>query len=201
MFLRSSLTSDASGRVTIVIDSLDTLSSDINSTSVTHKLLSQIRSISSTRLIIHTVHPPTTSSSNSILQLLTQTSFSPSLTHIIVHPTSLLLHIAADYMCPPPPLSQPPKFWSIFIPVSERHLDTAKLTFGPNGSGNSVNGEEFAVELLIRGGSSDNGRKKRIVERTLQGWCTEKGLCELKDLRSLQSLWASAKPSFTKVHL
>lgn len=194
-------TSGASGSVTIVIDSLDTLNSDMESTSATYKLLSQIRSIPSTRLIIHTVHPPITSASSPIFPIITQTSFSSALNHIIAHPTSLLLHISTNYLCPPPPLSPPPKFWAIFIPISERHSDTDKLTFGPSGSGNSINGEELAVELLIRGGSTDHGRKKRVVERTLQGWSTAKGLCELKDLESLKILWSSSKSSTIKVTL
>jgi elongator complex protein 5 len=168
----------------------------MNSTSATYAFLSKIRNFPSARLIIHTLHPSPTSPTGSLLPLLTQTSFSPSLTHIITHPTSLLLHISSHYLCPPPPLSTPQKFWSIFTPMSQRHSETDKLIFGVN------NNNEFAVELLVRSGSTDNGRaRKRTVNRTLQGWDPRRGLCELHDLRSMQSLWSSNKSNAEKVCL
>jgi len=193
-----------SEQATIVIDSLDTLSSDINSTSSAYTFLKKIRNIPSTRLIVHTLHPAPTSSSSSssLLSILTQTSFSSSLTHIIAHPTSLLLHISSNYLCPPPPLSTPQKFWSIFVPISQRHSETDKLVFGADGLGNSVNDDEFVVELLVRGGPAQAdhggtvaGRKKRTIDRTLQGWSPRIGLCELKELNGLQSLWSSNRPA------
>lgn len=192
------ITLEASGPTTIVIDSLDTLSSDINSKTEAYKLLCQVRSLPSVRLIIHAINPPVGSSLD-LLPIITQTSFSSNLTHIIAHPTALILYISSNYLCPPPPLSPAPKFWSIFIPISERYHEADKLVFGAGGSGNSVNDDELIVELLVRGGSTDGGRKKRSVERTLHGWNSIRGLCELKYLESLSSLWSASKPSTEKV--
>lgn len=83
---------------------------------------------------------------------------------------------------PPPPLSPLPKFWSVFLPVSERIHDTESLVFGPNGQG-SGNASEFVAELIVREG----GGRKRGVERVLEGWSTALGgPCDLVALESVK---------------
>ena len=133
-------------------------------------------------LTLHVLHP------SALLPLLTQTSFSPSLTHIISHPPILLAHLSTAYLTPPPPSSTPEKFWGIFIPISERGYESEKLVFGSGGEGPG-GGEkgEFVVEVLVRGGGE--GRRK-AVERVLEGWSGLKGgPCELMSLDSLKSIW------------
>lgn len=135
-------------------------------------------------LILHVLHPAP------ILPLLTQTSFSPSLTHITSHPPVLLTHLSTAYMTPPPPLSTPEKFWGVFIPISERGYESEKLVFGPGGEGIGGGGKgELVVEVLLRGGAEG---KKRAVERYLEGWSKFEA-CELKSLESLKSLWTTRK--------
>ncbi|KAJ8702665.1 hypothetical protein PTI98_001364 [Pleurotus ostreatus] len=90
------------GALSIVIDSVDTLTSDFGSDAETIKFLRELASIvaswpSPSRLIIHTITPQ---------PILVQSSFSPSLTHITVYPPVLLTHLATEYLTPPPPLSR-----------------------------------------------------------------------------------------------
>ncbi len=72
---------------------------------------------------------------------------------------------------PPPPLSPAPKFWGVFIPVSERVYDTESLVFGPGGEGSGGAGE-FVAEVVVREGGAG---RKRGVERVLEGWATTRG--------------------------
>ena len=173
--------------ITIVIDSLETLLSDLGSLSATVTLLKQVRKRQDTNLILHVVGAH---ESKDLVANLSQTSFSPSVVLHTAYPTSLLLHISTNYMTPPPPLSPEPKFWSIFLPISERQHDIDAIAYGSEGSGSHVT-EEFVVETVIRG--QNGSRKRRAVERSLRGWKSPNGFCELKDLAQLEGLWGSNK--------
>ncbi|RPD82619.1 hypothetical protein L226DRAFT_556366 [Lentinus tigrinus ALCF2SS1-7] len=175
------------GPLNVVIDSADTLLSDIGSLAETTHLLSEVFGVvhsrgGSSRLIIHVLAPCP------LIPILTQTRFSSSLTHITAHPPALLTHLSSAYLTPPPPLSPPEKFWGVFIPISERHYESEKLVFGQNGEGSGP--QEFVVEVLVRGGADGSGRR-RGIERVLEGWSSAVGgPCDLRDLESLRTLWA-----------
>ncbi|CAL1695935.1 unnamed protein product [Somion occarium] len=174
----------------IVIDSVDTLLDNLSSQSKTYNLLSRMLSAvragaNTSRLILHIRAP------SSLLPLLTQTRFSPSLTHLTSHPPMLLTHLSIAYFTPPPPLSPPEKFWSVFTPISERLYESENLVFGSEGEG--LAGNEIVVEVLVRGGgvggTGGEGRK-RGVERALEGWVSAEGKpCDLSALESLRGLW------------
>ena len=101
----------------------------------------------------------------------------------------LLNHIATEFLMPPPPLTPLPKFWSLFLPISERVHDTEQLVFGADGEG-SGNQTEFVVEAVAR---KSNGRD-RGVERVLEAWSTiQGGPCELTSLGSLSHLLKKQK--------
>lgn len=90
---------------------------------------------------------------------------------------------------PPPPLTPLPKFWSLFLPISERVHDTEQLVFSADGEG-TRHQTEFVVEVVVREG---NGRH-RGVERVLEGWSTiQGGPCELSGLESLNHLLKKQK--------
>ena len=129
-------------------------------------------------LTLHVLQP------SPLLGPLTQTSFFPSLTHIISHPPILLTHLATAYLTPPPPSSLPEKFWGVFSPISERGYESEKLVFGPGGEGPGGGMSEFVVELVVRG----DGRR-RAVEKVLEGWA-KGGPCELESLESLKTIWS-----------
>ncbi|KAL4261144.1 Elongator complex protein 5 [Pleurotus pulmonarius] len=131
------------GALSIVIDSVDTLASDIGSDAETFTFLRELVSIVASRpgpsrLILHTVTPQ---------PILIQSSFSSSLTHITVYPPVILTHLASEYLTPPPPLSPEPKFWGVFLPFSERASETDRLVYGPEGQG-SGSQEEIIVQIL-----------------------------------------------------
>ena len=120
--------------------------------------------------------------------MLSATSFSTSITHILCHPPVLLTHLASAYLTQPHPLSNPEKYWGVFIPFSERAYESEKLVFGPNGDGGggTVKGE-LVVEILVRAGGEG---RRRAVERVLEGWADAKGgPCELSAMESLKSIW------------
>ena len=173
---------------TVAIDSLETVLSDVGSTLATVTLLKKIKKRQNTKIILHVVD---SHESKDLVAQLSQTSFSPSLALHTAHPTSLLLHISTAYMTPPPPLSPEPKFWSVFLPISERQHDIDAIIYGGGGSGSHVT-EEFVVETILRGGQNGS-RRKRAVERNLRGWRSPNGFCELKDLTQLGSLWEPNK--------
>ena len=173
---------------TVVIDSLETLLSDMGSVSAVVTLLKKVRKRHNTNLILHVVQ---SHESKDLVARLCQTTFSPSLVLHTAYPASLLLHISKDYMTPPPPLSPEPKFWSVFLPISERQHDIDAIVYGGGGSGSHVT-EEFVVETIVRGGHNGS-RKRRAVERDLRGWKPPNGFCELKDLVQLGGLWGSNK--------
>ena len=134
-------------------------------------------------MILHSQSPST------ILPLITQTAFSSSLLHIIAHPPVLLTHIATEFLMPPPPLTPLPKFWSLFLPISERVHDTEQLVFGADGEG-SKHQTEFVIEVVVREGN----RQHRGVERVLEGWSTSQGgPCELTGLECLSHLLKKQK--------
>ncbi|KAI0651799.1 hypothetical protein C8Q79DRAFT_1005056 [Trametes meyenii] len=197
--LKSAILSPAraapAGPVNIIIDSVDTLLSDIGLISETTRLLSELLAIvrargGTSRLILHILAP------SPLLPILTQTRFSPTLTHVLAHPTALLTHLAAAYLTPPPPLAPPDKFWGVFIPISERHYEAEKLVFGPAGEGSGL--QDFAVEVLVRGGGGGAdgvAGRRRGVERVLEGWSTSTGgPCELREIESLRPLWSKKAP-------
>ncbi|KAI0662772.1 hypothetical protein C8Q70DRAFT_1043127 [Cubamyces menziesii] len=179
------------GPLNVVVDSVDSLLSDLGSISETTRILSELLTVvrargGTSRLILHVLAP------SPLLPIVSQTRFSPSLTHVITHPTVLLTHLASAYLTPPPPLSAPEKFWGIFIPISERHYESEKLVFGTGGEGGGL--QEFVAEVLVRGGADGSGRR-RGVERSLEGWSPSLGgPCELRELEALKSLW-SRKPT------
>lgn len=139
-------------------------------------------STGTSRFIVHTLSP------NALIPLISQTRFSPSLTHLISHPPVLLTHLSTSYFTPPPPLSSPAKFWSVFTPISERLYESEKLVFGSEGEGHA--GNDIVVEVIIRGGGGDGGGRKRGVEKVLEGWSIEEEEpCELSELESLKSVF------------
>lgn len=121
--------------------------------------------------------------------------------HITAYPPILLTHLATSLSTPPPPLSSPEKFWNVFLPVAGRTHDIEDLVFGSDGEGSAGAGE-IVVEVFVRGSESSEGavgRRKKSVERTLEGWICNRGVaCELKDLPSLQNLFMS-KSGFMEV--
>ncbi|OCH96460.1 hypothetical protein OBBRIDRAFT_4193 [Obba rivulosa] len=170
--------------LTVVIDSVDTLLSDIGSLSKTQQFLWELLSIVHTRsnpsrLVLHVLAP------SPLIPILTQTKFSPSLSHVTAHPLALLTHIASAYLTPPPPSSPVEKFWRVFIPIAERHYESEKLVYGPGGEGSGS--RDLVVEVLVRG--ADGSGRRRAVERVLEGWSSTAGPCELTSLESLRGLW------------
>ena len=122
-----------------------------------------------------------------LVPLLMQPAFSPSLRCLLARPVVLITHLAREYLTPPPPASSDAKFWSVFLPVSERVNESERLVFGSGGEG-SGSTTEFVVEILVRGFQGSG--KKRGVERTLEGWSlSEGGACSLTKLESLKTLW------------
>ncbi|KAF8078570.1 hypothetical protein FPV67DRAFT_63208 [Lyophyllum atratum] len=165
--------------------SVETLCSDIGSISETYNLLSGLlnliraRPIPS-RLILHATRP------SELVPLLIQPGFSPSIVQLTTHPPILLTHLAKDYLTPPPPASPKAKFWSAFLPLSERSHDVDRLVYGTSGEG-SGGASEMVVEILIRGGETSS--RKRGIERELEGWSLSDGACDLTKLESLKGVW------------
>ncbi|KII93526.1 hypothetical protein PLICRDRAFT_152336 [Plicaturopsis crispa FD-325 SS-3] len=173
-----------SGPLSVVIDSVDTLHADIDSTSRTYHfvrdLFSLIRSRQSpSRLTLHILAP------SPLLPLLVSPALSSPLTQVIAHPPALLTHIASAYLTPPPPASPSPKFWGVFLPVSERSGESAKLVYGRDGDGSGSPDGEIVLEVLVR---------KRGVERVLEGWARGQP-CDLAALHSLKSVWGRKAPA------
>lgn len=136
-----------------------------------------------------------------LLPVLTQTRLSATLTHIIAHPPSLMTHLALSYLAPPPPAGSAEKFWTVFIPVSERVHESEVLVYGPEGTGTCFGGgpdqREFVVELIIRGTAAEG--RKRGIERTIEAW---RGISpeHLQKLDSLKSIWSRSKFSDEACH-
>ncbi|KAF4623430.1 hypothetical protein D9613_001854 [Agrocybe pediades] len=170
----------------IILDSVDTLLEVNGSVSETYKILAKlynlIRRHSNARLILHSQSP------SSLLPLITQTTFSSSLAHLIAHPPALITHLATEFLMPPPPVSQEAKFWSVFLPVSERIHDTERLIFGSTSGEGSSHPSEFVVELIQREGIG----RKRGVQRVLEGWSYDRP-CGLSSLESLHAVTITQK--------
>ncbi|KAJ8596917.1 hypothetical protein M405DRAFT_756578 [Rhizopogon salebrosus TDB-379] len=178
------------GALNVVIDSVDTLASDLGSTPKAYRLIRTLLELITARsepsiLVLHLQPCP-------LLELMTQTSLSPTLIHLIAHPPAMIAHLSSAYSTPPPPAGPAEKFWSVFIPFSERTHESDRLVYGPEGNGTSAGswrGEdtrEFVVEVLVRGGS------RRGVERTIEGWVGD-APCDLYALESLKSIWHKKK--------
>ncbi|KAG1744875.1 hypothetical protein EDD22DRAFT_786134 [Suillus occidentalis] len=174
------------GSLNVIIDSVDTLASDLGSAPKAYKFIRTLLGLVTTRsepsiLAFHIQLSP-------LLELLTQTSLSPTLMHLTAHPPAIITHIASAYFTHPPPAGPAEKFWSVFIPFSERTHESERLVYGPEGNGTSAGAwvskgtREFVVEILIRGGS------KRGVERSVEGWKGDVP-CDLQALDSLTSIW------------
>lgn len=122
-----------------------------------------------------------------IASFLLQTDFSSSLFHLTTHPTSLFHYLFKEYMVSPPPISPDVKFWSVFIPLSERVHEVDHLFLGPQGEGSSC-GTEIVMEILSRGNNSRS--RRRATERTLEGWNSVKSQpCAISELQSLKLLF------------
>jgi len=172
------------GPLTVAIDSINTLATDIGSFSETYRFLRELLSMlqersSPFRLILHAVQPL------DLLPLIIQTSFSPCLALVMAHPPTLLIHLAVEYLTPPPLGSPTTKFWTVFLPVSQRGSDTDLLVYGNSGEGQG-DPAEVVVEILIR--TAGGPGKKREVNRALEGWSTTQGPCQLRTLSSLMSV-------------
>ncbi|KAF8237803.1 hypothetical protein L208DRAFT_1421463 [Tricholoma matsutake] len=176
-----------SGCLDVIIDCLDTLSSDIGSTPQTYMFLREVLALAPdpSRLILHGLK------TCKLAPLLMQPAFSPSLVCLLAHPSVLITHLAREYLTPPPPASSDSKFWGVFLPVSERDYECERLVFGNDGEG-SGSTTEFVLEVLVR--SLNGSGRKRGVERTLEGWSSiEGGTCELTKLESLKTLWRKSE--------
>lgn len=128
---------------------------------------------------------------------LLQTEFSSSLFHLTAHPTSLFHYLYKEYMISPPPISPDVKFWSVFIPLSERTHEVDLLSFGPHGEGSSC-GTEIVMEILTRGNNSQS--RKRVTERTLEGWDSiHSQPCAVSDLQALAPLFLQKQAAEVRV--
>lgn len=123
-----------------------------------------------------------------LLPLLTTTKMSPTLTHIVAHPPALLVHLTTANLIPPPPSTPPERFWPAFSPLAARAWEVEKLVFGSEGSGLADGWSEIVLEVLVRGASASN-EKRRGAERSLEAWSRPRGPCDLTDLESLRSVW------------
>lgn len=156
----------------------------------------QIAYLDPSRLICHLT------STCRMRPLLIDMNFSPSLVHLTAHPPVLPTHVASAYLTPPPLSSSGDtspddvKFWRVFLPLSERTHEIEALVFGAEGEGGGGGGlgDEFVVEVLVRGRNNDrqitvaSGSRRRGVERSLGGWSTAKGgPVPLESLESLKS--------------
>ncbi|KAK0465110.1 uncharacterized protein EV420DRAFT_939817 [Desarmillaria tabescens] len=187
-FISNAVENCPSQQLHVVIDSVDTLLSDIGSAAESYKFLRKslvqlLARPGPSRLTLHLQN------TCPLLPLLVQTSFSSTLAQLIAHPPALLLHLATEYLTPPPPASPEPKFWGVFLPVSERESDLERIIFGQDGEGSGASGE-FVVEVILRGGGDHSGRRK-AVERVLEGWDVAKSSpVELTSMESLKKVFS-----------
>jgi len=186
---------EISGSLTIIIDSIDTLASDLNSISKAYHLIKLIIEILEQRPSPSSLHLYIEQRSN-LLPHLQAMSLSPALTEISVHSPYLLLEAATTFLTPPPPHSSESKFWGVIQPM-ERRNEGFKLVFGLRGPG--CGHTEMALEIVER----TTAGSKQSVLRTLEGWAD--GPAEINDLKSLcelriseprsQTMPATAEPS------
>jgi elongator complex protein 5 len=183
------------GPLTVVIDAVDALASDMGSNSKTVLLLSSLLALvqgrpSPSRLVVH-VNGSLLGEHIDVLPMLSSSKFSPTLVHVTTHPPILIQHLAEDYSTPPPPISTPEKFWSVFLPFSTRGAgsEAEKLVFGPDGDG--TGGTEIVVDVLVRGANEGGGTARKVargVSRTLEGW-KNGAPCDVAELFSLASIF------------
>ncbi|KAF8640947.1 hypothetical protein AX17_000594 [Amanita inopinata Kibby_2008] len=182
------------GNLNVFIDAIDALLQDAGSPSETYKFLRELLSLlqerpDPSRLVLH-VHQ-----SAELVSLLTQASFSSSLVHLTAHPPALLVHLATEYLTPPPPSSSETKFWNVFLPISDRLYESSELIYSPSGEG-SGSPFEVVVEILVRG--IDGSSRRRGVHRVLEGYfITRRESCELAALESLKFVWRRTVDSVT----
>jgi elongator complex protein 5 len=174
-----------------VIDSVDTLASNIGTHTRTLTLISSILSLlrartQPSRLVLHIDD----SLAPGLAPQLVQTRLSPSLAHLSVHPIALLKHVATTYLTPPPPLTPLERYWRIFAPIAARPAESERLVFGPEGTG-CPSAREMIVDILMRGGGDASGANGRTrgAERVFEAW-TEAGACELSDLGALKDVYS-----------
>ncbi|KZT56619.1 hypothetical protein CALCODRAFT_483862 [Calocera cornea HHB12733] len=138
------------GPATILLLGLDTVSSDTNRShayALVRSLLPPLSARPSARLILPL--PP----SSPLLPLFLSPTLSPDLTHLLVHPTSLLPHLAQTLLTLPPPYGPEQRFWALFTSASER---------GEGRRPRLVALEEGVVESRVR--------RRGRVHRALGGW-------------------------------
>ncbi|KAG9051691.1 hypothetical protein FS837_000080 [Tulasnella sp. UAMH 9824] len=149
--------------LTILIDSVDTFRSDIESISSTCLFVGEILEAlsksqhSTSRLVLPIPsHSP-------LLPHLTSTSISQNLTLLVLHSPYFIAHISQSYLTPPQLDSAHPsdKFWSLFLPAAQRGEGEKLVLSGEGGAYRQMH--EGIVEVVIRGG-------RKGVERTLEGW-------------------------------
>lgn len=90
------------------------------------------------------------------------------------------MHLAIAQLTPPPPASNPDRFWRIFAPLSARTWEVEQIVLGAGCAGPSDDGE-IVLEVLTR---APEGRGRNL-ERELEGW-TADGPCSLSELDSLK---------------
>ncbi|KAF8318027.1 hypothetical protein DL93DRAFT_2165430 [Clavulina sp. PMI_390] len=158
---------------TVIIDDVDTLSSDYSSVSITVK---RLRALFAT--IQDRPHPSrlilSLASASPLIKLLTPPSFSSSFTSITLHSPLLIRHLALSYLAVPPPVgASPEKFWSLFLPAADRE-EGEGLVFSPNLSSEEEDIvrvqplAEGVMEIVTRAVGSASS--KRGLERKLEGW-------------------------------
>ncbi|KAF8898687.1 hypothetical protein BD779DRAFT_1666485 [Infundibulicybe gibba] len=202
----STLKDSSAGPLDLVIDSINTLCSDIGSVSETCQFLRRLVYLVRERPgayypLSQQTSRPTPTSRPLEADPPCGTTIAP---RISINPDSILPIPHTRYCAPtcapnpslpgipdpPPPASPEAKFWGVFLPVSERLYETDRIVYGPAGDGCGGT-TEFVIEILVRGADG----RKRAVERVLQGWSTARGgSCELAELQSLKGL-QSAKPT------
>ena len=121
-----------------------------------------------------------------LLSLFIQPSFSSSLLHIRAHPPGIITHLAAEYFTPPPPYSPIPKFWSVFVPFSEREHTMKELVFGNNPQ-IARGTKEILLEVILRQ-PAGQATKRRSIERELEAWSETLGFCQWTQLECLKSI-------------
>ena len=104
---------------------------------------------------------------------------------MIAHPPALLAHLAEAYLTPPQTTPPYEKFWSVFLPFSEREYEVDQIVFGRSGTGSGAH--EIVVQVLVRDGQERG--KRRAIERVLEAWSSDRdGACELGELHGLASV-------------
>ncbi|TRM66167.1 hypothetical protein BD626DRAFT_486927 [Schizophyllum amplum] len=172
---------------TLVIDSLDSLQSDIGSISATSSFLTElckrsIRTDGDHTIVLHT----TSSSTSPLLSSLLHSSLShaKNVAHIVAHSPALITHVAAEYGTPPPPLGHEDRFWGVWMPVSARQA-TIDLTVNADAD---LAADDTVVDILTRGAAS----RRKAIERRLEGWA-DGTPCEVTALRSLRRIFSEKK--------